>query len=55
MDTDVLIKPERAITDMLCDRCQHEITEGEDFFYDQNREETYCENCMIEKSNSYME
>ena len=52
MDTDLLLVPERAATDMLCDCCQNEITEGEDFFYDQDREETYCENCMIAKANS---
>ena len=51
MQTEELLVPERAPIDMLCDGCQKEITEGEDFFYDHQTEENYCERCASKKEN----
>lgn len=45
MDTLII---DRAEVDMLCDQCEHEITIGEDYYYDQNREEVLCMNCAEE-------
>jgi hypothetical protein len=36
---------DKAEVDMLCDECGHEITIGEDYYYDQIREVTLCTNC----------
>ncbi len=48
MNTEV-ITPRRAEVDMMCDRCKAEISEGQDFYYDDDTEEIYCENCIEEK------
>lgn len=39
---------DKAEVDMLCDQCGHEITMGEDYYYDQVREEVLCMNCAEE-------
>lgn len=49
MEEEMIVMPERAETDMFCEACNHEITEGEDCFYDQNTEEFYCEICAIRR------
>ena len=41
---------ETAEVDMLCDRCDHEITMGEDYYYDQTTEESLCMNCAEEQN-----
>jgi DNA-directed RNA polymerase subunit RPC12/RpoP len=51
MESKEIMVAERAQIDMLCDNCQKEITEGEDFFYDQESEEVYCEPCASKKDN----
>jgi Zn finger protein HypA/HybF involved in hydrogenase expression len=51
MNTKELMIAERAQIDMLCDSCQKEITEGEDFYYDHEEEEVYCERCASQKDN----
>ena len=51
MQTVEILVPERAQVDMICDVCQREITEGEDFFYDHDMEENLCENCASKKDN----
>lgn len=41
---DIMI-PERAEIDLLCEKCESVITIGEDYYYDQDSEETLCESC----------
>ncbi|MFY0686318.1 MAG: hypothetical protein JXQ90_04085 [Cyclobacteriaceae bacterium] len=57
METQELLTPERADIDMICDGCLHEITEGEDFYYDNRKEEVFCDNCskthLQEESSDY--
>jgi len=53
METQDILIAQRAELDMVCECCHHLITMGEDFYYDQDEEETYCENCASEKENFY--
>lgn len=50
MQTEGILVAERAPVDMFCDRCEKEITEGEDFFYDDVKEENCCESCVAPQS-----
>jgi hypothetical protein len=47
MSPNDVLTPERAEIDMICDSCQSQITEGEDFFYSQETEEFQCESCAL--------
>ena len=48
MNTDVMPPPQRAEVDMICDKCNSEILEGQDFFYNDETENITCENCIEE-------
>lgn len=45
MNTADILVPERAEIDIMCDHCEHEITIGEDYYYDQDSEEILCADC----------
>jgi hypothetical protein len=51
MESELILLPERADVDMICDQCDREITVGEDYYYDTTVEEIHCENCVKESYN----
>ena len=45
MEYEVVMIPQTAEVDTYCEQCNHEITIGEDYYYNQEEEEVYCLRC----------